>query len=299
MQKEKLTAGSSITESYRFLANHMDHFFRLIYGPLIIWVMVKLSEQILAREYNIQINGTTFLHLFTATFAIIWYRQFLLGADKARYRLLFNRGLIGSRFTVKRFFRAVFRIMAITVALLVPTLIISIGMMIYYQSQGLLFSESIIQEMAMKSTIIVMLIFSPILVRLSLFTAGLALGRSSLGFRQIWKHTGGYTVTLWWVTLRGFLPLSIYSLVLTWFLHGVAEKFSVHYIISTLLIETLAGFLTFYMLAIVVAANAEAFRVLIGTREGDGPHREDAGPPRVERRKRKRRNNSREKARTA
>lgn len=282
MRKQELTVGSSITESYVFLSEHMTHFFRLIYGPLIFWVLVKLSEQILAKEYNIQISGDNFLHLFTAAFAIVWYRQFLLGADYASYRLMLKEGFTGNRFTLRRFGRTLVRIAVITLALLVPTLIISISMMIYYRGQGVLLSESFIQELAMRSTLIVMIIFSPILVRLSLYTAGFALGRTSLSFGQIWQRTRGYTVTLWWITIRGFLPLSIYSYVLTWFLHVVTEKMSVNYIISTLLIETLAGFLTFMMLAIVVAANAEAFRILIGIRDGDSPHRDDAGLPRKE-----------------
>lgn len=282
MQTQKLTAGSSIAESYHFLAGHRPHFFRLIYGPLFMWVLVKLTEQILINEYNIQINGKNFLHLFTAAFAIVWYRQFLLGADFASYRSLLKNGFTGNKFTLKRIGRAVIRIAMITLALLVPTLMVSIGMMIYYQGQGIQLSESGLQELAMKSTFIVMMIFSPILVRLSLYTAGFALGRTSLSFTQVWKQTRGYTVTLWWVAIRGFLPLSIYSYILTWFLHEVTSKLSVNYIISTILIETLAGFLTFMMLAIVVAANAEAFRVLIGIRDGDTPHREDAGLPRKE-----------------
>lgn len=280
MREQKLTAAASIAESYHFLAGHWPHFFRLIYGPLFLWVAVKLTEQILVTEYNIRINSKNFLPLFTAAFAIVWYRQFLLGAEYASYRLLLQKGFSGSRFTLKRFGRALVRISIITLALLVPALMISIGMMFYYQGNGVQLSESALQELAIKSTFIVMMIFSPILVRLSLYTAGFALGRTSLGFRQVWEQTRGYTVTLWWITIRGFLPLSIYSYILTWFLHDVTDKMSVNYIISTVLIETLAGFLTFMMLAIVVAANAEAFRILIGTRNGDTPHREDAGLPR-------------------
>lgn len=281
MRQQKLAVESSITESYRFLAGHMPHFFRLIYGPLTLWVLVKLTEEILAKEYDIHINGNNFLHLFTAAFAIVWYRQFLLGANNASYRLLLKNGFTGNQFTLKRFGRALLRITVITLALLVPTLMVSISMMVYYHGQGVQFSEDAIQQLALKSTFIVMMIFSPIFVRLSLYTAGFALGRTALSFRQVWRQTRGYTVTLWWAAIRGFLPLSIYSYILTWFLHEVAEKMSIHYIISTFLIETLAGFLTFMMLSIVVAANAEAFRILIGVRDGDTPHRDDAGLPRT------------------
>lgn len=256
-----------------------------MYGPLLLWVLVKVTEQILIREYQIQIQGTYILHLFTAAFAIVWYRQFLLGADHATYRQVVKHGFSGQRFTLKRFGHILLRITVITLALLIPTLIISISMMVYYQGQGVHFSDEIIQSLAIKSTFFVMVMFSPILVRLSLYTAGFALGRTSLSFWQVWRQTRGYTATLWWVTLRGFLPLSIYSYCLTWFLTQATERMAVHYILSTVLIEMLAGFLTFIMLAIVVAANAEAFRILIGVRDGDTPHREDAGGPRQERRK--------------
>ncbi|MBL4801775.1 MAG: hypothetical protein JKY45_07755 [Emcibacter sp.] len=276
MNEPKITVGASITESYRFLAEHMPHFFRLIYGPLFLWVLVKIAEQILITEYDIQIKNNYMLHLFTAAFAIVWYRQFLLGADHATYRQMLKNGFSGKQFTLKRFGRMVIRITIITLALLVPTLIISMSIMVYYLGQGVHFSESVIQELAVKSTFIVMVVFSPILVRLSLYTAGFALGRTSLSFRQVWQQTRGYTATLWWVAIRGFLPLGLYSYTTTWLLTQVMERLSVHYILSTFLIESLTGFLTFLMLAIVVAANAEAFRILVGVRDGDVPHRKDA-----------------------
>ena len=277
---QKFTVGSSIKGSYHFLSGHLPHFFRLIYGPLLLWVLVKLAEQILLNEHNIEMTSIYYLNFITAAFAIVWYRQYLLGTDFASYRLLLKHGFTGTKISLRRIGRALVRIIVISLALLVPTLIISIGMMLYLQGEGVQFTESFIQELANKSTFVVMLIFSPILVRLSLFTAGFALGRTSLSFADVWDNTRGYTVTLWWVAIRGFLPLSIYSYILTWFLRQVAEKMSVHYIISTIFIETVAGFLTFMMLSIVVAANAEAFRVLIGVRDGDVPHRPDAGAPR-------------------
>ncbi|MCF6195229.1 MAG: hypothetical protein L3J50_00895 [Emcibacter sp.] len=277
MSNQKISVGASISESYKFLMGHMPHFFRLIYGPLILWVSVKLGEQILAREYGIQINGNNILHLFTAAFAIVWYRQFLLGADYASYRLMLKKGFSGSHFTLQRAWRAAVRITVITLVLLVPTLLVSMGMMIYFAQQGVQFSDELIQDLAIKSTFIVMVIFSPILVRLSLYTAGFALGRTSLSFKQLWQQTRGYTATLWLVAIRGFLSLSLYNYCLTWFLNIAMARMAAHYIISTIVVETLAAFLTFMMLAIVVAANAEAFRVLIGVRQGDAPHRTDSG----------------------
>lgn len=279
MNEQKLTVGSSITESYRFLAGHMSHFFRLIYGPLILWLLVMVTEKILFIEHNIQINSIYFLNIITAAFAIVWYRQFLLGADNASYRQLFKSGFSGGPLSIKTVGRVLVRIIVVSLALLIPTLILSTGMMAYYHGQGVPFSERFIQELAIKSTLVVMLIFSPIFVRLSLYTAGFALGRGSLSFQDVWRRTRGYTVTLWWLTIRAFLPLSIYSYILTWFLGAVTKELSVNYILSTLLIESLAGFMTFLMLAIVVAANAEAFRILIGVRDGDVPHRNDGQRP--------------------
>jgi len=274
VSEQQLTVKSSITESYRFLADHMPHFLRLIYGPLILWVLVMITEQVLLIEYSININSIYVLNVITAAFAIIWYRQFLLGSDDASYRLLIKKGFNNSPLTLKRFGRALIRILVVSLALLIPTLMLSLSMMAYYHGQGVPFSEDFIQELAFKSTLVILLIFSPILIRLSLYTAGLALGRTSLSFQDVWKRTRGYTVTLWWVTLRAFLPLSIYSYILTWFLDVVSKKLSIHYVVSTLIIESLAGFLTFMILAIVVAANAEIFRVLIGVRDGDAPHRD-------------------------
>lgn len=281
MHNKKLTVGASIRESYRFLAAHISDFGRLILGPLVLWVLIKVTEQVLLHTQQIEFNSIYLMNLVTAAFAIVWYRQFLLGATHATYGQLLKKGFNGRSFSLRRFGRTLLRIIVISFALLVPTLLLSISMMLYYQGQGVHFSELAIQELAIKSTLVIMMVFSPLLARLSLFTAGLALGRTSLRFRDIWKSTRGYTVTLWWVALRAFLPLSLYTYVLTFLLREAAERMNIHYIAATIVIETLAGFLTFIMLAIVVAANAEAFRILIGVRDGDAPHRSDSGTPRT------------------
>ncbi|MCF8473321.1 MAG: hypothetical protein K9G26_01385 [Emcibacter sp.] len=278
MIRRKFTVNHSITGSYSFFIHHLPHFFRLIYGPLIGWVVTKVMAEIMLHRYNIQINSSYIIPLFTSAFAIVWYRQFLLGTQFASYRLLLKKGFSDQPFDWNRLWRTGVRIIAISMALLVPTLIISISMMLYYQSKGIFISEHTIQELAIKSTFVVMLIFSPIFVRLSLYTAGFALGRTSLSFMDIWRRTRGYTVTLWWVALRGFLPLSIYSYIITQLLEKLAGRISAHYIISTIFIETLAGFLTFMMLAVVVAANAEAFRVLVGVRSDDRSHKDTTHP---------------------
>lgn len=269
-QDLKLTAGASITESYRFFTTHITHFFRLIYGPLFFWVLLKLITQILIHERGIQIKSIYFQHIITAGFAIAWYRQFLLGERYTSYYQLLKMGFNGNKFSWQRFKQTLFRIIAISLALLIPTLLLSISMLLYYFGQGIPLSEGLINELAIKSTFVIMLIFSPILVRLSLYTAAFALGRSSMSFKEVWQRTRGYTVTLWWVAIRGFLPLSLYSYVVTYLLNMLAHRIAIPYVFSTILIETLAGFLTFMMLAIVVGANAEAFRILIGVRESDG-----------------------------
>lgn len=281
MSELKLSVGGSITESYRFFAGHLPHFFRLMYGPLLLWVVIKVVDRVLREEQIAAFDSSYLLHVVTAAFAIAWYRQFLLGAEHTSYWGLVKKGFSGRRFTFRSFGRTLLRILVVSLALLVPTLIISISMMLYLQGQGTALSADLINELAVKSTLVVMMIFSPIFARLSLFTAGLALGRSSLGFWEVWKKTRGYTVTLWWVALRGFLPLSIYSYVITWLLWELADAVAAPYLPATIFIEGIAGLLTFMMLAILVAANAEAFRILIGVREGDAPHREDAGKPRA------------------
>ena len=273
--QEKLTVNSSIGESYRFLTSHFPHFFRLIYGPLILLVWVNLIERMLLEKYNIHMNSLYARSFITAGFAIAWYQQYLLGESRTSYLSLLRKGFSGTQFSWSRFGRTLLRIIVISLALLLPTLILSIGMMAYYSSQGIIFSEDLIQELAMTSTFTVMLIFSPILVRMSLYTAGFALGRTSMNFKQVWNNTRGYTVTLWWVALRGFLPLSIYSYVITLLLRNLTDKLDMHYILSTILIEMIAGYLTFMMLAIVVAANAEAFRLLIGVRKRERNPQED------------------------
>ncbi len=245
----------------------MPHFFRLIYGPLILLVSVKLIERILLEKYNIHINSLYARSFITAGFAIAWYQQYLLGESRTSYLSLLHKGFSGSQFSFRKLGRTLLRIVVISLALLLPTLILSIGLMAYYSSQGIIFSEDLIHKLAMVSTFTVMLFFSPILVRMSLYTAGFALGRTSLSLHQVWKSTRGYTVTLWWVALRGFLPLSVYSYVITMLLRSLADKLNIHFILSTILIEMIAGYLTFMMLAIVVAANAEAFRILIGVRK--------------------------------
>jgi len=282
VQSSELKVEASIKESYKFLTSHLRHFIRLSLGPLVGWVLVKLAEEILKTEYQIEFDSVYILSFISAAFAIVWYRQFLMGTKYASYSQLVKQGFRGDGFSASRLGRFFMRIIVITLALIIPTLILSISTMLYLHSQGEVVSEAVIQDIAIKSTFVVMLVFSPALVRLSLLTAGVALGRSSMSLKEVWKRTQGYTVLLWWLSIRAFLPLTIYSYLITLFLERAAKQIELHYVWVILVVEIPAGILTFIMLAIVVAVNGEAFRHLIGVRNGDTPHRPDSGPAREE-----------------
>lgn len=280
MQPSDLKIEASIKESYHFLTTHIRHFVRLSVGPLVCWLLIKLAEKILKIEYQIHFDGGYLLSFISAAFAIVWYRQFLMGTKYASYLHLLKNGFSGDGFSASRLGRFLMRVIIITLVLIIPTLILSIGTMLYLKSQGIGVSQEVIRDIAAKSTIVVMLIFSPALVRLSLFTAGLALGRHAMTMKEVWQRTQGYTVLLWWLSIRAFLPLTIYTFLFTWLLKEASKHLDLHYFWHTLVIEIPAGILTFIMLAIVVAVNGEAFRHLIGVRKGDVPHRTDAGPSR-------------------
>jgi hypothetical protein len=89
-------------------------------------------------------------------------------------------------------------------------------------------NQQIIQEVALRSTTLILLLCSPIFVRLSLYGAGVALGRRRIGLRDVWKKTAGNTGTLWFLNLRAFLPTSLYSYFLIWAFSIIAGNF--HYI---------------------------------------------------------------------
>ncbi len=277
---EKFHVGSSISESYTFFQNHIRHFIRLSLGPLVLWLLLRLLEEYLPRAYGLSFEASYLLSLVTAAFALVWYRQFLLGAELATYGRLLKQGFTGGGFSPGRLLRSLLRVVVISLALVIPTILLSLVALFYYQSQGEAFSQNQLNEIVLKCTFVVMLLVSPFLVRLSLFTAGIALGRRSMTLRDVWDKTRGYSLALWLLTFRAFLPITIYAYVMTRLLQAITEQLDLHYVVATLVVNIPAGLLTFFMLAIVVAANAEAFRVLIGVREGDAPHRANAGPRR-------------------
>lgn len=261
---------------------HFNDFLRLTWGALILWVLVKTSEAVLLNEYAIQFDGRYLLSIITAGFALVWYRQFLLGPEQATYSLMIKHGFGSRGVSLMRIGRSIIRILLISVILMIPTMLLSAALLIFYGYIGETYSNQLMNDIVIKSTFIVMFAFSPILVRLSLLTVGFALGRKSMRMRQIWEQTRGYGMSLWLLVMRAFLPLSIYGYLVDWCLQEMTSHTTFHYLLTELIINIPAGIVTFVLLAIVVTANAEAFRILIGVREGDAPHRPDAGQKRDE-----------------
>ena len=282
MSKSVFRVGSSIAESYNFFLTHLPHFFRLVAGPFILWILFKSLEKILINEYGIKFNTTYVISLFTASFALVWYRQFLLGAQHASYTRLVAQGFRGGNFSLLRLGKSLLRIGVITLALVVPTIVLSITSLLLFNGDGEPMTKKELHELVFKCTIVVMVLVSPLLVRFSLLTAGQALGRRNMKLSHVWQKTSGFTFALWMMTFRAFLPISLYAWVLSWMLKEIVANVEMHYLLAVLVVNVPASLMTFFMLAIVVAANAEAFRVLIGVREGDAPHREDSGVSREE-----------------
>ncbi|WP_321395336.1 hypothetical protein [Emcibacter sp.] len=282
MTKAVFQVGSSIAESYNFFLTHLSHFVRLAAGPFVLWIFFRGLEQILLNEYGIIFNTTYVISLITAAFALVWYRQFLLGAAHASYTRLVAQGFRGGNFSLIRLGRGILRIAVITLALVVPTILLSMAAIVFYQTDGSSFTQKELNELVLKCTFVVMALLSPLLIRLSLHSVGIALGRRNMKVTHVWQKTSGFTFALWMMSFRAFLPISLYAWVLSWMLREIVLKVEMHYLLAVLIVNVPSALLTFFMLAIVVAANAEAFRVLIGVRDGDAPHREDSGVPRVQ-----------------
>lgn len=263
---DDISINSTISQSYLYFMSHFSYFMKLAAVPMFIWIFADLLCEILFREYNLRYDPIIPRSIASASFALIWYRQFLLGSKYATYSQLFDRILSSGHFSIFKLLKSLIRIIITSIVIFIPTLILSISYMLYQYSQGVLINNAVIQNIAFKSTTLVFLMFSPILVRLSLYTVSIALGRQSLSISEVWKKTSGNTWILWVLTFRALLPISLYSYALNWGFGKIAGQFSLNYIWANLLINIPAGFLTFMMLAIVVAANAEAFKVIFGLR---------------------------------
>ncbi len=261
-----LSVDGIVSYSYRFFISHFDYFLRLAFMPIVCWVMVQLGNDILYHEYDLKFDPNIPLALISAAFALVWYRQFLLGSEHATYEQLYDHIFSKNNFDMLRFFRSIVRIAFTAIVLFVPTLMLSVGYMIYQYSQGKFLDSAAIESVAFKSTTIVLLMFSPILVRLSQYTVGVALGRRSMSLRNVWKKTTGNTWVLWLLIVRALLPISLYTYFITWFLGNMSERWELNYVWASLFINIPTAFLTFMMLAIIVGANGEVFKTIFGIR---------------------------------
>ena len=263
----EISISKAISQSYLFFMSHFRHFIRLATIPIIIWVLVELFCEYAFHEHGLMYSSMVPRAMVSAAFALVWYRQFLLGEKYATYGQLFDHVLSPGVFNIYNLLKSVTRIVITTIILFVPTLMLSLSFMFYQYSQGVLVDDAEIQNIAFRSTSLVILLFSPVLVRLSLFTVGVAIGRQKMSIREIWKKTSGNTWVLWLLILRAFLPITLYTYFITWAFEKISNQFAMDYIWSSLFINVPTAFLTFMMLAIVVAVNGEAFRVLVGMRE--------------------------------
>jgi len=98
---------------------------KLVYVPIILWVMVQVGRDILFYEYNLYYDITVPRALISASFAIVWYRQFLLGTEHATYAQLFDNVLAPRVFDVYIFLKSIARIILTTIVLFVPTFMLS------------------------------------------------------------------------------------------------------------------------------------------------------------------------------
>lgn len=265
--ESEISISGAITGSYLFFMSHFNHFLRLAWLPLLIWVMVELACDYALNEYGLIYDSMVPRAIVSAAFALLWYRQFLMGEKYATYDQLFDHVVSPGVFNLYSLIRSIARIVITTIILFVPTLMLSISFLFYQYSQGMLMNEAAIQDAAFKSTTLVILLFSPILVRLSLYTVGVALGRRKMSLRDIWKRTSGSTWVLWLLILRAFLPITLYTYFITWAFETIARKLGMDYFWTSLFVNVPTGFLTLMMLAIVVAVNGEAFKVMVGVRK--------------------------------
>ncbi|MEZ5757816.1 MAG: hypothetical protein R3D86_06315 [Emcibacteraceae bacterium] len=264
---DEISINATISQSYLFFMGHFNHFIRLAIIPIIFWVLIELGCDYALHEYNMILAPTVSRAIICAAFALVWYRQFLMGEKYATYSQLIDHVVSPGVFKIDSLLRSFARIVITTAILFVPTLMLSLSFMVYQFSQGVVMDQLAIRDVAIKSTSLVILLFSPILVRLSLYTVGVALGRRSMSLREIWRKTTGRTWGLWLLIIRAFLPITLYTYFITWAFEKIAWSLDINYLWSSILVNVPTAFLTFMMLAIVVAVNGEVFRVLVGIRE--------------------------------
>mgnify|MGYP000554306737 FL=1 len=245
---------------------HFSDFMRLSFIPIFIWVGAEFLSDYQMYYYGIQLNPTVPRAMATAAFALVWYRQFLMGAEHATYLQLIDHVLRPGVFDWSSLIYSIFRIILTSIILFVPMLLISVSLMLYKASQGILINNEVVQDIAVQSTTAIMLLLSPVLVRLSFYTVGVALGRRNMSMRSIWRGTSGYTISLWLLMLRAFLPITLYTYFISWAFEVIALRLSVDFMVMSLLVNIPSAFFTFMLLAIIVGVNGEAFKLLFGIR---------------------------------
>ena len=267
MSGKKISVTDVMRLSYSYFVDHFSLFIKLSIVPMVLWVTLNMSAEVLLNEYGIAFNHLIPRAFVSAAFALVWFRKFLLGTEHGIYGKLYDHLKTSRTFNIATILRSILRVIIITVVIIVPTLMISLAIIVYQISQDVTITNEMLQQLAQVSTFIVLLMVSPILIRFSFYSASLALGRRKTRLREVWRKTAGYSWNLWHLVIRAFLPLSLYTYALDEGFSKLAEKFELSYIWAGLLINIPSAFMFFMMLAIVVVANAAAFKHIFGTRD--------------------------------
>ncbi|MDG1994990.1 MAG: hypothetical protein P8J14_00720 [Emcibacteraceae bacterium] len=69
--------------------------------------------------------------------------------------------------------------------------------------------------------------------------------------------------------MRAFLPFALYNYLVMGKIREAIAQYDIHYVWASLLTNIPAIFIIYFMLAIVIVANSEAFKILFGIRESE------------------------------
>jgi hypothetical protein len=265
-RKTEFSITEIVAHSYNFFSSRFMLFLRLSIGPLLVWSLSELLFDYLLYEHEIIFESTLPRTISTAAFVLMWYRYYLFGKEQATYKKLYAHMRRTSVFSIKMFFISAARMIITVIAILIPTLGISLFMIYYYQMQGGVLNDQVLTNFVNQSVIFASLALSPIFVRLSLYSVAMILGRSKTTFLEVWKKTTGFTWVLWHLTFRAFLPFALYSYMVMGAIRESVAKLDIHYVWASLLTNVPAIFIIYAMLAVVIVANSEAFKKLFGTR---------------------------------
>lgn len=257
--------------SYNFLTSHYGLFLKLSSIPILLWVWLGIISDFLYFEFGLVNQLDLFRAFLSAAFAFVWYRHFLMGTEYASYKKLYQHMRSKGLLSITQLIKSLFRFVIVTFTLVVPILIISVAVMLYQASNGETLTDQTITMIVFQSVFLVFLLLSPIAIRLSFHSVARALGRNTLNFKMVWKKTAGYTWTLWHLIFRAFLPLSIATLMFRSSAEVIVRQANVDVYVANILVELPTAFMTYWMLAIVVAANGSAFKYLFGVREKERP----------------------------